>query len=58
MSCVHGLPSGADETVYEWLGPYVQFTLPQGAFARFSAGSDISEAGTGDFYKLNVGMTF
>ena len=53
-----GLPSGADETVYEWLGPYVQFTLPTGAFARFSAGSDISEAGTGDFYKLNVGMTF
>lgn len=49
---------GAEETVYMWLGPYVQFSLPQGFFARFSGGSDISDDGTGDFYKLNVGMSF
>lgn len=53
-----GVPSGGEETVYVWLGPYVQFSLPKGFFARFSAGSDISDDGTGDFYKLNVGMSF
>ncbi|MEM6709999.1 MAG: DUF6733 family protein [Pseudomonadota bacterium] len=53
-----GAAPGAEETVYIWLGPYVQFSLPKGFFARFSAGSDISDDGTGDFYKLNVGMTF
>ena len=52
-------PTGNEQSVYMWLGPYVQFTLPEnGFFARFSGGSDIDGAGTGDFYKLNVGMSF
>lgn len=49
---------GAEQSIYQWLGPYVQFTLPQGFYARFSAGADIDGGGTGDFYKLNVGMSF
>lgn len=52
-------PTGSD-TLYEWLGPYVQFSVDSGLFARFTAGSQIDAAGgeEGDFYKLNVGMSF
>lgn len=49
---------GDGATVYQWLGPYVQFTLPKGFFARFSAGADIEDGSAGDFYKLGVGMSF
>jgi len=35
----------------------VQFTLPKGFYARFTGGADL-ESRRGDFYKLNVGMTF
>ncbi len=51
-------PGANSSTTYEWLGGYVQFGLPKGFFARFTAGADISEGGEGDFYKLNVGMSF
>lgn len=50
-------PGGATGNTYEWLGGYVQFTLPKGFYARFTAGADISD-NRGDFYKLGVGMTF
>jgi hypothetical protein len=49
---------GEASSVYQWLGPYVQFSLPKGFFARFSAGADLEDGAAGDFYKLNVGMTF
>jgi hypothetical protein len=51
-------PGGDTARVYQWLGPYVQFTLPQGFFARFTAGADIESGNSGDFYKMSVGMTF
>lgn len=51
-------PGGSSSTTYEWLGGYLQFGLPKGFFARFTAGADISDGGEGDFYKLNVGMSF
>lgn len=51
-------PGGAEDEVYMWLGGYVQFSLPKGMFTRFSAGSDISDNGEGDFYKMTVGMSF
>ena len=51
-------PGGSTAVVYQWLGPYVQFSLSKGFFARFTAGADIEEGGDGDFYKLAVGMTF
>jgi hypothetical protein len=49
---------GSSSVVYQWLGPYVQFSLKKGFFARFTAGADIEEGGDGDFYKLAVGMSF
>lgn len=51
-------PGGESADVYRWIGPYVQFTLPKGFYARFTAGADIEDDNDGDFYKLNVGMTF
>lgn len=51
-------PGGSSSTTYEWLGAYVQFELPQGFFARFTGGAEIQSGGSGDFYKLNVGMSF
>ena len=49
---------GGTAVVYQWLGPYVQFSLKKGFFARFTAGPDLEEGGDGDFYKLAVGMSF
>ncbi len=49
---------GATAVVYQWVGPYVQFSLKKGFFARFTAGADIEEGNDGDFYKLAVGMSF
>lgn len=51
-------PGGGTAVVYQWVGPYVQFSLKKGFFARFTAGADIEEGGDGDFYKLAVGMSF
>jgi hypothetical protein len=51
-------PGGSTAVVYQWVGPYVQFTMKKGFFARFTAGADIEEGGDGDFYKLAVGMSF
>jgi hypothetical protein len=52
-------PGGQAAAVYEWVGPYVQFTLPKGMFARFTAGPDTRKNnGRGDFYKMSVGMSF
>jgi hypothetical protein len=51
-------PGGTSADVYRWAGPYVQFSLPKGFFARFSGGTDLEDDFDGDFYKLNVGMTF
>jgi hypothetical protein len=51
-------PGGSTASVYQWVGPYVQFSLPKGFFARFTAGADIRSGASGDFYKLNVGMSF
>lgn len=55
------LPRASGSNVYEWYGPYVQFTMKSGFFARFTGG--IEEGGgaggnRGDFYKLAVGMSF
>jgi len=51
-------PEGGTGRVYQWIGPYVQFTLPQGMFARFTGGADVESGNAGDFYKMTVGMTF
>ncbi len=49
---------GDGGTSYEWIGGYLQFSLPKGMFARLSGGSEIQGDSSADFYKLNVGTTF
>lgn len=49
---------GSSSVVYQWVGPYVQFSMKNGFFARFTAGADIEDGNDGDFYKLAVGMSF
>lgn len=51
-------PGGSTSDVYKWLGAYAQFSLPVGAFARFTAGADTTSGGSGDFYKMTIGYTF
>lgn len=51
-------PGGATARVYQWVGPYVQFSLPKGFYARFTGGADIESGNAGDFYKMSIGMTF
>jgi hypothetical protein len=51
-------PGGSAARTYQWVGPYVQFTLPQGMFARFTGGADVEPGNAGDFYKMTIGMTF
>lgn len=44
--------------VYQWLGPYIQFSAPSGkAFARLSAGGDLVE-GNDSFFKVTTGLSF
>ena len=44
--------------VYQWVGPYLQFSNPNGStWTRFAFGSDVLEAND-SFYKLTVGMSF
>lgn len=51
-------PGGNTARVYQWVGGYVQFTLPKGFFTRFTAGADVESGNVGDFYKLAVGLSF
>ena len=50
---------GDDAVIYEWLGLYTQFSLPNGMFARFTAGDqrDDESGEVGDFYKMTVGFS-
>jgi len=55
------LPRARASNVYQWFGPYVQFSAKNGFFARFTGG--VEEGGgaggnRGDFYKLAVGLSF
>ncbi len=44
--------------VYQWLGPYLQFRIPDGGpFARFSFGKDLVK-GNDSFFKLSTGFNF
>lgn len=46
------------DNVYQWIGPYVQFSAPKGnAFFRFAGGPDIVE-GADSFYKMTLGFNF
>jgi hypothetical protein len=49
---------GASSDVYQWLGPYVQFTTPKGHGLRFTGGADITsrtpDTEQNGFYKLSA----
>lgn len=50
---------GDAANLYAWLGPYVQFSLPNGLGARFSSGWDVDRKNYGEnFYKVNVTYDF
>jgi hypothetical protein len=49
---------GASSNIYSWLGPYVQFTLPNNVFLRMSAGWDLQNSVNDTFYKLTMGYAF
>ena len=54
-------PGGGASNVYHWVGPYVQFSLSNGFFTRFTAGAEMgggAGGNNGDFYKLAVGFSF
>lgn len=54
-------PGGGASNVYQWVGPYVQFSLDNGFFTRFTAGAEMGggvAGNNGDFYKLAVGFSF
>lgn len=54
-------PGGGTTNIYQWVGPYVQFGLDNGFFARFTAGAEMgggAAGNSGDFYKLAVGFSF
>jgi hypothetical protein len=54
-------PGGAASNVYQGVGPYVQFKLENGFFARFTGGVETgggAGGNEGDFYKLAVGFSF
>ena len=51
-------PGTDGSTTYEWVGPYVQFSLDNGFFSRFTSGAEIQDGATGDFYKLTAGFSF
>jgi len=53
-------PDGAENHLYQWIGPYTQFALPNGFSVRYSAGwnaDDGSNLGE-NFYKVNIGYSF
>jgi hypothetical protein len=71
---VLGVAGGTDRTgsverdisavnVYEWVGGYVQFSLPNNGFLRLTGGRNLLPTGLGnasytDFYKLSGGISF
>lgn len=53
------LTEGEGGDVYQWIGPYVQFALPNSCALRFSGGPDVvASEDARDFYKLSFSMNF
>jgi hypothetical protein len=50
---------GDAANIYQWIGPYVQFSLPTAAAAiRLSGGFDVADKGQKDFYKVSFVKSF
>ncbi len=53
-----GPTSAAMSDAFQWIGPYIQFSVPKfGAFARLTAGGDFVE-GNDSFFKVSTGFSF
>jgi hypothetical protein len=50
--------AGGTGNLYTWLGPYMQFTLPNNTFLRVSTGWDLKNRVSGNFYKATFGYAF
>lgn len=50
--------NGTTSNLYTWIGPYVQFQLPNNAFMRFTTGVDTADNFASSFYKLTLGLSF
>lgn len=54
---LQGGSSATANTIYSWVGPYIQFSEPKtGVFVRFAGGWDLEA--NDSFYKLSVGVSF
>jgi hypothetical protein len=52
-----GGSSATANTIYTWVGPYIQFAEPTtGVFLRFAGGWDLQD--NSSFYKMSVGVSF
>lgn len=49
---------GDAANIYQWIGPYFQFSLPNSSAIRFSGGFDVADKGQKDFYKVSFVKTF
>jgi hypothetical protein len=49
---------GDTSNLYTWIGPYVQFTLPNNVFMRVNVGWDTQDTVSGNFYKATIGYVF
>ncbi len=49
---------GDTSNIYTWIGPYVQFTLPNDVFIRVNAGWDAQDSVSSNFYKMTLGYAF
>lgn len=53
-----GGATGDGDDVYQWIGPYIQFSDPKGKVSfSFAGGADLVE-GSDSFYKMSMGLNF
>jgi hypothetical protein len=48
----------ATQTIYNWVGPYIEFALPMNLALRFAGGVDLKESVAGDFYQATIKLDF
>ncbi|MGF1510054.1 MAG: DUF6733 family protein [Myxococcota bacterium] len=52
-----GAATNEVETVYQWIGPYIEARAAMG-FIRFAGGADLEPEDTADFYQVSIGLSF
>ncbi len=49
---------GNTGTVYNWIGPYIEFALPMSLALRFAAGADLKGEVSKEFYQASIKLHF